>query len=60
MSTLFDMPAPKRVNGQCKICGSTAVSRKVTPPTVILVCPAHVAVCRAHLLDPCPTCDGAA
>lgn len=54
-----------RVTGRCLVCGSSASARKImldparplNPARVILVCRAHVAVCRRHLMDPCPECD---
>lgn len=54
-----------RPRGQCYVCGSSASNRRIildparplNPGRVVLMCVAHQAVCRTHLLDPCPECD---
>ena len=44
------------MNGACAVCGSTATATRGRT-TPIPVCVAHVAVCAAHLADPCDVCD---
>lgn len=46
----------------CTVCGSSATIVRYgnaysSRPGETPLCVAHEAVCGAHLLDPCPTCD---